>query len=36
VARQRAASARFYTVGLAISLSVFSLGIVWLSGVFSG
>lgn len=31
---QRAASAKMYTVALAISLGVFSLGIAWLGGLF--
>ncbi len=35
VAQQRSASSRLYTVGLAISLGVFSLGIAWLAGLFA-
>jgi len=34
VAQQRSASSRIYTVGLAVSLGVFSLGIAWLAGLF--
>lgn len=34
VAQQRSASSRVYTIGLAISLSIFSVGIAWLSGLF--
>lgn len=34
VAQQRAANSKAYTVGLAISLGVFSVGIAWLSGLF--
>lgn len=34
VSQQRAAASRFYTVGLAVSLSVFAVGIAWLSGLF--
>ncbi|SFM19330.1 response regulator [Marinobacter zhejiangensis] len=34
VSQQRAATSRLYTVGLAVSLSVFTLGIAWLSGLF--
>ncbi|MDX1458863.1 MAG: response regulator [Marinobacter sp.] len=34
VSQQRAAASRVYTVGLAVSLSVFTLGIAWLSGLF--
>lgn len=34
VSQQRAATSRIYTVGLAVSLSVFAVGIVWLSGLF--
>lgn len=34
VSQQRAATSRFYTVGLAVSLSVFAVGIAWLSGLF--
>ena len=34
VSQQRAASSRVYTIGLAVSLSVFTLGIAWLSGLF--
>ncbi|MGF2735208.1 response regulator [Marinobacter sp. DUT-1] len=34
VAQQRAASSRVYTLGLAVSLSIFSVGIAWLSGLF--
>ncbi len=36
VSQQRAASSRIYTIGLAVSLSVFTLGIAWLSGLFGG
>ena len=34
VAQQRAATSRVYTLGLAVSLGVFSVGIAWLSGLF--
>ncbi|WP_417514319.1 response regulator [Marinobacter sp.] len=34
VAQQRSASSKVYTVGLALSLGVFSLGIAWLAGLF--
>ncbi|AXS82341.1 MULTISPECIES: response regulator [Marinobacter] len=34
VAQQRSASSRVYTVGLAVSLGIFSVGIAWLSGLF--
>jgi CheY-like chemotaxis protein len=34
VAQQRSASSRIYTVGLAVSLGMFSLGIAWLAGLF--
>lgn len=34
VAQQRAANSRIYTVGLALSLGIFSVGIAWLSGLF--
>lgn len=34
VAQQRSASSRVYTIGLAISLGIFSVGIAWLSGLF--
>lgn len=34
VTQQRSASSRIYTVGLAVSLGVFSLGIAWLAGLF--
>ncbi|WP_166266019.1 response regulator [Marinobacter caseinilyticus] len=34
VTQQRAATSRIYTVGLAVSLGVFTLGIAWLSGLF--
>ncbi|MBD3640046.1 MAG: response regulator [Marinobacter sp.] len=34
VAQQRAANSRVYTLGLAVSLGVFSVGIAWLSGLF--
>lgn len=34
VAQQRSASSRIYTVGLAVSLGIFSVGIAWLSGLF--
>lgn len=34
VSQQRATTSRFYTVGLAVSLSVFAVGIAWLSGLF--
>ncbi|MDX1757151.1 MAG: response regulator [Marinobacter sp.] len=33
VSQQRAAASRVYTVGLAVSLSIFTLGIAWLSGL---
>ncbi|PHQ26620.1 two-component system response regulator [Marinobacter guineae] len=34
VAQQRSASSRVYTMGLALSLGIFSVGIAWLSGLF--
>jgi CheY-like chemotaxis protein len=34
VAQQRSASSKIYTLGLAISLGIFSVGIAWLSGLF--
>ncbi|MDC0664346.1 response regulator [Marinobacter sp. SS21] len=34
VSQQRAAASRVYTIGLAASLSIFTLGIAWLSGLF--
>ncbi|MBU2875516.1 response regulator [Marinobacter salexigens] len=34
VSQQRSASSKLYTVGLAVSLGVFSLGIAWLAGLF--
>ncbi len=34
VAQQRSASSRVYTIGLAASLGIFSVGIAWLSGLF--
>lgn len=34
VAQQRSASSRIYTIGLAVSLGIFSVGIAWLSGLF--
>lgn len=34
VTQQRSANSRLYTLGLAISLGVFSVGIAWLSGLF--
>jgi len=34
VSQQRSANSRLYTVGLAISLGIFSVGIAWLSGLF--
>ncbi|WP_336366865.1 response regulator [Marinobacter sp. C2H3] len=34
VARQSSANARTYTIALAVSLGVFSVGIAWLSGLF--
>ncbi|MEQ9544964.1 MAG: response regulator [Marinobacter sp.] len=34
LARQRSSTAKFYAVGLTISLSVFTVGIAWLSGLF--
>lgn len=34
VARQRSAASRVYTIGLAVSLGIFSVGIAWLSGLF--
>lgn len=34
VRQQRATASRTYTVGLAISLSIFAVGIAWLSGLF--
>lgn len=33
-AQQRTAASRAYTIGLAVSLGVFSVGIAWLSGLF--
>ena len=33
VSQQRAASSKIYTVGLAVSLSVFALGIAWLTNL---
>ncbi|WP_372988342.1 response regulator [Marinobacter sp.] len=35
VAQQRAANSRAYTLGLAVSLGIFSVGIAWLSGLFA-
>lgn len=35
VSQQRSANSRLYAVGLAISLGIFSIGIAWLSGLFS-
>ena len=34
VRQQRAAASRTYTIGLAVSLSIFAVGIAWLSGLF--
>ncbi|MDO3722648.1 response regulator [Marinobacter sp. chi1] len=34
IAQQRASSSRIYTIGLAVSLGIFSVGIIWLSGLF--
>lgn len=34
VTQQRSAAAKFYTIGLAISLGIFSVGIAWLTGLF--
>ncbi|MDO6440709.1 response regulator [Marinobacter sp. 2_MG-2023] len=34
VAQQRSASSKIYTIGLTLSLGVFSLGIAWLAGLF--
>lgn len=34
VSQQRSANTRVYTLGLAISLGIFSVGIAWLSGLF--
>ncbi len=34
VRQQRASASRTYTIGLAVSLSIFAVGIAWLSGVF--
>lgn len=34
VAQQKAAHSRIYTLGLAVSLGIFSVGIAWLSGLF--
>ena len=34
VEQQRSASSRVYTIGLALSLGIFSVGIAWLSGLF--
>lgn len=34
VSQQRSANARLYTLGLALSLGIFSVGIAWLSGLF--
>lgn len=34
VRQQRATASRTYTIGLAISLSIFAVGIAWLSGLF--
>ncbi|MCK7552940.1 response regulator [Marinobacter goseongensis] len=34
VAQQRAATSKLYTLGLAVSLGVFTVGIAWLSGLF--
>ncbi len=34
VSQQRVVASRFYTLGLAVSLSVFAVGIAWLSGLF--
>lgn len=34
VSQQRSANSRLYTLGLAISLGIFSVGIAWLSGLF--
>ena len=34
VSQQRSANSRIYTLGLALSLGIFSVGIAWLSGLF--
>lgn len=34
LARQRSSTSKFYAVGLTISLSIFTVGIAWLSGLF--
>ncbi len=34
VSQQRSANSRIYTLGLAVSLGIFSVGIAWLSGLF--
>ena len=34
VSQQRSANSRMYTLGLAVSLGIFSVGIAWLSGLF--
>ncbi|ROU01837.1 response regulator [Marinobacter sp. R17] len=34
VRQQRASASRVYTIGLAVSLSIFTVGIAWLSGLF--
>ncbi|QSP93469.1 response regulator [Marinobacter salinisoli] len=34
IAQQRAATSRIYTIGLAVSLGIFSAGVIWLSGLF--
>src|SRR5690606_32584198 len=34
VSQQKSANSRIYTLGLALSLGVFSVGIAWLSGLF--
>jgi CheY-like chemotaxis protein len=36
VSQQRSANSRIYTLGLAVSLGIFSVGIAWLSGLFGG
>lgn len=35
VTQQRAATSKLYTIGLAVSLGVFAVGIAWLSGLFA-
>lgn len=35
VSQQKSANSRLYTIGLAVSLGIFSVGIAWLAGLFS-